>query len=158
MCAPETGKLFRIKYCINGCLKPLAILAIFALLASCADHAVKREPAHAIVLQIAGVEIYNGLPYSIQNVMILVPESGQFMSCGQILPDSACSTSFPLQTYQGNGVQVSWKEKGVEHSTAEFKLELPVTAINGQMAYIKVEVFDAGQAGAKLVLLDPEAP
>jgi hypothetical protein len=90
--------------------------------------------------------------------MILVPESGQFVSCGQILPLSSCSTSFPLQTYQGNGAQVSWKEQGVEQITAVFKLDPPATAINGQMAYIKVEVFDAGQAGAKLILLDPEAP
>ncbi|HKX55217.1 MAG TPA: hypothetical protein VJN01_03915 [Xanthomonadales bacterium] len=105
-------------------------------------------------LQIAGVEIYNGLPYSVQDVSILVPLSGEFVSCGQILPDSSCSTTFPARDYRESPAQVSWTEHGVQHSTKPFKLKAPLGATAGQGAYIRVEVFASGQAGAKLLMLE----
>jgi len=123
------------------------------LFAACATKTAKNDPDDFTILQIAGVEIYNGLSYSIQDVTIKIPDSGDFVSCGEVLPASSCATSFPLREYMGNKVQVSWKENGQEFSTAEFRLTPPATAIAGQEAYIRVEVFAAGQAGAKLVLL-----
>jgi hypothetical protein len=109
-------------------------------------------------LQIAGVEIFNALPYSVQDVSILAPLTGDFVSCGQILPNSSCSTSFPARDYRENPVQVSWKEHGQPHSTPEFKLDAPDSARDGQSAFIKVEVFAAGEAGARLILLEADTP
>lgn len=131
------------------------MLLIAMLLAACTTKTAKNDNDQDdfTILQIAGVEIYNGLSYSIQDVIIKVPVSGDFVSCGEVLPASSCATSFPLREYQGNKVQVSWKENGQEFSTAEFRLTPPDSAIAGQEAYIRVEVFAEGQAGAKLVLL-----
>jgi hypothetical protein len=128
------------------------------LLISCQAQPRPQESAAGPELQITGVEIYNGLPYSVQDVNILVPSSGDFVSCGQILPDSSCSTTFPARDYRESPVQVSWTEHGLPHSTKPFKLASPSDAKAGQGAYIRVEVFASGQAGAKLLLLDSDLP
>lgn len=125
------------------------------VLSACAARGTGREHLTGPVLQIAGVEIYNGLPYSVHDVVILVPSSGDYVSCGQILPDTSCSTTFPARDYRENPVQLSWTEHGVPQSTKPFKLGAPSGAKSGQGAYIRVEVFAAGQAGAKLLLLEP---
>jgi hypothetical protein len=111
---------------------------------------------HGPVLQIKGVEIYNGLAYPVKDVVILVPASGEFVSCGNILPESSCSTSFPARDYRETPVQVSWTELGKPHNTPEFTLAAPAAARDGEIAYIRVEVFAAGQAGARLVSLPPQ--
>jgi len=129
---------------------------ILFLATACATHPAAKQPAAGPGLQIAGIEIHNALSSIVQDVTILVPASGEFVSCGQILPDSSCSTSFPVRDYRESAVQVSWKEQGEPHSMPAFKLEAPATASEGQRAYIRVEVFASGQAGAKLVLLDDE--
>jgi hypothetical protein len=108
-------------------------------------------------LQISGVEIYNALAHSVNDVIIRVPSTGEYVSCGHILPDSSCSASFPARDYRDTPVQVGWTEKGEPHQTPEFKLEAPAAAIEGEMAYIRVEVFASGQAGARLVLWSSEA-
>jgi hypothetical protein len=116
-----------------------------------------REPTGPL-LQIVGIEIHNALPYTIQDVTILIPESGDFVSCGQVLPDSSCSTSFPVRDYRETAAQLNWKEQGEPRQTAPFILEAPETASEGQQAYIRVEVFSKGQAGAKLLLLEEQIP
>jgi hypothetical protein len=132
----------------------LAFACSLALATACTSGPALKVQPNGPLLQIAGIEIYNGLSYTVQDVVILVPVSGDYVSCGQILPDSSCSTSFPVRDYRENAVQVSWKEQGEPHSMAPFKLEAPTTASEGQQAYIRVEVFAAGQAGAKLILLE----
>lgn len=119
---------------------------------ACASGPEALELPSGPTLQIVGIEIYNALPFTVQDVTILVPLTGDYVSCGQILPDSSCSTTFPVRDYRDTPVQVSWKEQGEPHSTAPFKLNAPAGAIEGQQAYIRVEVFSAGQAGAKLIL------
>ncbi len=139
-------------------MRRLGILLACTLLAvACTGGQVGKVRALGPALQINGVEIYNALSYSVQDVSILAPETGEFVSCGEILPASSCSTSFPARDYRENPVVVSWKEHGQAHSTAEFKLDAPVSASDGQSAYIRVEVFEAGQAGATLVLQKPHS-
>jgi hypothetical protein len=133
------------------------MLLVAMLFAGCATKTAKNDQDDFTMLQIAGVEIHNGLAYAIQDVIIKVPASGDFVSCGAVLPESSCATSFPLRDYRGNKVQVIWKEHGQEFSTAEFRLTPPASSKPGQEAYIRVEVFAEGQAGAKLVLLQARA-
>jgi hypothetical protein len=129
---------------------------ILLLVTACAARPAANVPVSGPGVQIAGIEIHNALSAVVQDVTILVPATGEYVSCGQILPESSCSTTFPLRDYRESAVQVSWKEEGKPHSTPAFKLEAPATAIDGQRAYIRVEVFASGQAGAKLILLDDE--
>lgn len=128
------------------------------MLTACAATQTSQGLRAGPALQIAGVEIHNGLPYSVHDVSILVPSSGDFVSCGQILPDTSCSTKFPLRDYREFPMQISWTEHGLPHSTKPFKLSPPADALAGQGAYIRVEVFASGQAGAELLMLKPDQP
>ncbi len=132
----------------------LIIVGVLWMLLACAPQSPKTEQPAGPLLQITGIEIHNALPYTIQDVTILIPESGDYVSCGQVLPDSSCSTTFPVRDYRQTAVQLSWKERGEPHSTAPFILEAPTSAADGQKAYIRVEVFGKGQAGAELLLPD----
>ncbi len=134
----------------------LTFMGILGLMAGCGPHLPRSELAASPHLQITGIEIHNALPYIVHDVTILVPVSGDYVSCGQILPDSSCSTSFPVRDYRETAVQISWKEHGEPQSTAPFILKAPIDANNGEQAYIRVEVFGKGQAGAELLLLDAE--
>lgn len=143
---------------VNSGWRAITGFIVMLVLAACMPqprpNALKAGPD----LQITGVEIYNGLPYSVHDVSILVPLSGDFVSCGQILSDSSCSTTFPARDYRESPVQLSWTEHGVPHSTKPFTLKAPDNALPGQDAYIRVEVFAAGQAGATLLLLETGTP
>lgn len=134
----------------------LTIAGVLCLLSACGAPAPKPEQPTGPLLLITGIEIHNALAYTVQDVTILVPVSGDYVSCGQILPDSSCSTSFPLRDYRETAVQLSWKEQGESHNIAPFILKAPTSAVQGQQAYIRVEVFAKGQAGAKLILLDDQ--
>ncbi|HET6564393.1 MAG TPA: hypothetical protein VFG52_03175 [Xanthomonadales bacterium] len=138
--------------------KTLVVVFCSLSLMTCASQRDDERKLAGPALQIAGVEIYNGLAYSIQDVSILVPESGDYVSCGQILPDSSCSTTFEVRDYRENPVQVLWTEHGEPQSTKPFTIKAPEDALAGQDAYIRVEVFGPGQAGAKLLLMDPGVP
>lgn len=138
--------------------KTLALVFCSLLWVACATQHDGDKPLTGPVLQIAGVEIYNGLTYSIHDVSILVPSSGDYVSCGQVLPDSSCSTTFQVRDYRENPVQVQWTEHGEPQSTKPFTIKAPENALAGQDAYIRVEVFAPGQAGAKLLMMDTGDP
>jgi hypothetical protein len=82
--------------------------------------------------------------------MIDVPATGTFAGCGNILPRSACSTTFQQIDYRGNALVVSWREYGELRSTDEFVIEVPDSAVAGDAFSVEVIVFAPGQAGARL--------
>ncbi len=138
--------------------KTLLLVLTGVALAGCAVRGEHAKTSPGPALQITGVEIHNSLVYPVQDVTILVPATGEYVSCGQIFPRTSCSTTFPARDYRENPVQLSWKEYGQPRSTKPFTLKAPTGAQEGQAAYIRVEVFAAGQAGANLLLVDPEQP
>ena len=138
--------------------KTLGLVLCSLSLVACTTQQNGEKQIAGPVLQIAGVEIYNGLAYSIQDVSILVPSSGEYVSCGQVLPDSSCSTTFQVRDYRENPAQVHWTEHGEPQSTKPFTIKAPENATEGQEAYIRVEVFAPGQAGAKLLMMDTGIP
>jgi hypothetical protein len=134
------------------------LLAAGLAFAGCAAQGDRPKTSSGPALQITGVEIHNSLVYPVRDVTILVPATGEYVSCGQIYPETSCSTTFPARDYRDNPVQLSWKEYGQSQSTRPFTLKAPASAREGQAAYIRVEVFAAGQAGANLLLVEPETP
>ena len=100
---------------------------------------------------IGGVIIRNELPFSVTDVQLLVPASGNFVGCGNILARSQCSTTFPERNYQANAVVITWKERGQSHSTGEFVIKIPEKFDLNRSARLEVIIFNMGQAGAKLV-------
>lgn len=130
-------------------LLTLALTSLMLMACAAAPTKTVDEPVHAF--EIDGIEIRNELTIGITDVEILVPQTGDFVGCGNIVARTSCSTSFPGQQYQGHKVLVTWKERGIPHSTPKFVLTPPQVLGSGHPIWIEVSIFAPGQAGARLV-------
>jgi hypothetical protein len=84
-------------------------------------------------------------------VRLLVPVTGNFVSCGNIPPGSMCSTSFPEAVYTGNPVEITWSQGGQIHSTGQFALQLPIDVDVQKPAIVSVVISGPGSAGALII-------
>jgi uncharacterized protein YceK len=121
------------------------------LVAGCSAVQTESRAGSAAGIHVEGIIIQNGLYYPVTDVMVEVPATGAFAGCGNIIQRSECRTSFPARDYGGSAVVVSWKEHGSAHQTDPFVVKLPETAVPGDVFWLEVVVFSAGQAGARLV-------
>jgi hypothetical protein len=82
---------------------------------------------------------------------LLVPITGNFVSCGNISPGSMCSTTFPGAGYEGNPVEITWSQGGQIHSTGQFVLELPDKIDMDRSAAVHIVIAGPGSAGAVII-------
>jgi hypothetical protein len=129
----------------------VALLGAAALLQGCATALTGGADGNRPEVVIAGVEIRNELAYPVTDVMIEVPATGAFAGCGNLLPRTACSNAFEGVDFRSNAVLVRWKERGADHSTGEFVIEIPADLQPGKPAVIEAVIFAPGEAGARLV-------
>lgn len=147
-CSAKTGHVARVRSWISGCL-------CLVLLGACAAKGNAPGPAYGNPsggVEIGGVRIVNQLKQGVTEARILVLQSGNFVSCGNILPGTVCSTSFPGRAYEGGQLRITWKERGVAKATPDFVLKTKAFSGLGKALWIEVVIFAPGQAGAKLVL------
>ncbi len=114
------------------------------LLSACASRSA--EPVTA--LQIEGLLIENSTQMWLSAVRILVPATGNFVSCSTITPQSKCSTTFPETSYTGNPVEITWNQGGQAHSSGVFVIQLPADLNYEKPARILVVIAGPGLAGA----------
>ena len=131
--------------------KFLALSLTTALLLACASGPEENNPP----LQIQGMVIENQTPMWISAVRLLVPVTGNFVSCGNIPPESMCSTTFPETAYTGNPVEVTWSQGGQIHSTGQFTVRLPEQLIEDSPGVVRVVIIGPNSAGA-FILQHPE--
>ena len=117
------------------------------LLSACAVEPVDRAPP----LQLEGMVIENQTQMWVSAVRLLVPVTGNFVSCGNIPPGSMCSTTFPETAYTGNPVEITWSQGGQIHSTGQFALQLPEDLDKDRPAAVRVVITAPGSAGAVIV-------
>ena len=108
---------------------------------------VKQAP----LLQIDGMLIENQTLMRVTAVRLLVPVTGNFVSCGNIAPNSMCSTTFPETAYTGNPVEITWSQDGQIHSTGEFVLDLPDGLDENRPALVQIVIVGPGSAGALII-------
>ena len=126
----------------------LALTCFCTLLSlACAPRPADRAPQ----LQIDGMLIENQTQMRVSAVRLLVPTTGNFVSCGNISPRSMCSTTFPEASYTGNPVEITWSQGGQIHSTGEFILELPGDLVENKPAVVHIVILAPGSAGAMIV-------
>ena len=121
----------------------LFILSMFA----CASAPVDSAPP----VQIAGMVMQNKTQMYISAVRLLVPATGNFVSCGNIPPESRCSTTFPEAAYTGNPVEITWSQGGQIHSTGQFVVQLPGDLDRKKPAMVHIVISGPGLAGALIV-------
>ncbi len=133
--------------CRSGNLFFMAVS--LCLLLACSTAKENQPKATGIVID--GVVIRNELALTVTEVTLLVPASGNFVSCGNIMARSECSTTFPGRDYYANEVVITWKEYGDPQSTDEFVISIPDSIDRNRPVRLEVIIFNRGQAGAKLV-------
>jgi len=130
----------------------LVITGLGALcLSACAATVVETEPP----VQIGGMVMENQTQMYVTAVRLLVPVTGNFVSCGNIPPGSMCSTTFPETTYTGNPVEITWSQAGQIHSTGQFAIQLPGDLDVKRPAMVLIVLSGPGLAGA-LIVQPPE--
>ena len=102
-------------------------------------------------LQIGGMVIKNQTQAWVSAARLLVPVTGNFVSCGNISPGSMCSTTFPETGYTGNPVEITWSQGGQIHSTGQFVLQLPEQLDREKPVLVQVVITGPTSAGAVLV-------
>ena len=141
----------QVFFCRNRCLASAIKVSFIGLMvlifASCAPQSVNK----AAGLQISGLVIENQTQMWVSAAQLMVPATGRFVSCGNISPQSMCSTGFPETDYTGNPVQITWSQAGQIHSTAEFVLDPPEDLDIGKPAVVRVVITAPGAAGAVIV-------
>ena len=126
----------------------LACLCIMPL-AACSTGPVERNPS----VEISGVVIENRTLMYISAVRLMVPVTGNFVSCGNISPESMCSTTFPGSAYAGDPVEITWSQGGEIYSTGPFEMGLPNEFDASRPAMVRVVITGPGAAGA--IILQP---
>lgn len=123
----------------------MGLCSIFLL--ACAARSVDTAPP----LQIEGMVIENQTQMWVSAVRLLVPITGNFVSCGNIPPGSMCSTTFPETDYTGNPVEITWSQIGQIHSTGQFVVQLPGDLDEDRPAVVHIVIAGPGSAGAVIV-------
>ena len=126
----------------------LAIMGFFGIwLLACAAKPVDETPP----VQITGMVMENQTQMYVSAVRLLVPVTGNFVSCGNIPPGSMCSSTFPEAAYTGNPVEITWSQGGRIHSTGQFVVQLPSDLDNDIPAQVHIVISGPGLAGAMIV-------
>lgn len=126
----------------------LVMTGLFSLcMFACAAAPVDR----ALPVQIAGMVMQNQTQMYISAVRLLVPATGNFVSCGNIPPGSMCSTTFPEAVYTGNPVEITWSQGGQIHSSGQFAVQLPGDLDRNKPAQVHIVISGPGLAGALIV-------
>ena len=120
-------------------------LCVLSLMA-CVTRPVNTSP-----IQIEGMAIENQTQMWVSAVRLLVPVTGNFVSCGNISPGSMCSTTFPESSYTGNPVEITWSQGGQIHSTGQFVVQLPEDIDENRAAVVRVVIAGPGSAGAVII-------
>ncbi len=99
---------------------------------------------------INGLELFNFGQAYVTAVRVLVPATGQFVSCGNVAPRARCASGFPEQRYSGNPIEITWSEGGNIHSTGELRLELSEDVIDAGEAVVRIYITAPGSAAAEM--------
>ena len=101
-------------------------------------------------IEISGLIIRNKTDVRIDDIKLKVEKTGAVVTCTTIPPDSDFSTEFPLKRYQGNAVDVFWKQNGRAFMSLDLHAEVPDDLDTSLSAIAAVEIDSDGTANARL--------
>jgi hypothetical protein len=123
---------------------------VLALAAACqALPETAATPAERV--EIRGLVIQNRSYAALSEVILLVLPTREFISCGNIPIRGQCATTFPLREYQGNEIEIRWREGSREWSTGTFTVERRAGLDYSMPALVRVVITPAGTAATELI-------
>lgn len=120
--------------------------ALALLLGACATTGDAPEP-----LLVRGLEFENRSRTAVTSIQLLVPATGNFVSCGRIAPGARCAARFPEVSYAGHPIEVKWIQGGAEWTTGATPLNISSEARAAGAGEVRVVVISPGSAGVVLV-------
>ena len=129
----------------------LAVWIPAVLLSACAYSPAQEAEPLAGGIEIRGLRIMNRSFGMVTQVELLVTKTGEFISCGNIPMRGVCSTTFPLRQYEGNQIEIRWKQGASEWSTGEFVVESNQLLDPMRPAQVEVIINAQGLAPTQLV-------
>lgn len=133
-------------------------MGLLALLVSCAANGpTPGSTLGAAPLRIDGVVFENRARTAVDSIQLLVPATGNFVSCGRIAAGALCSARFPDVDYRGHPVEVKWMQGGAEWTTGVVGLSVSGDVEAAGLGVVRVVVVAPGSAGIVLVAEDPGA-
>ena len=128
----------------------LWLFFLFAwVMAGCAAAPRPPDTSDLPELLIGGLIMENRTTAYIQAARLLVPVTGQFVSCSNIAPGTRCATAFPERRYSGNAFEITWSQSGNIWSTGELWLEPSAEHVEAGDAWVRVIIAGPGAAGAE---------
>jgi hypothetical protein len=136
----------------NSGVGPVLLLMVILMGMVGCTGMVSHEPAPETAgIEIRGLRIQNQSFSMVTEVMLLVTRTGEFISCGNIPMRGECSTTFPLRQYEGNQIEIKWKQGGSEWSTGEFVVKASDRIDPTRPAIVRVLITAQGLAPTELV-------
>lgn len=139
----KNGHVVRVYIMLKWLLTGLCTLSLIA----CASPFVDDTPP----LKLEGLVFNNQTRMWVSAVRLLVPLTGNFVSCGNISPESRCATTFPETDYTGNPIEITWSQGGQIYSTGQFVIQLPDDLDPERPAAVQIVITGPGSAGAMIV-------
>lgn len=126
-----------------------ACLSLALVLCGCAATSAPAEREDLPELLIGGLVMENRTTAYISAARLLVPATGQFVSCSNIAPGTSCATAFPEQRYSGNAFEITWSQSGNIWSTGELRVEPSAELVEIGEAWVRVVIAGPGAAGVE---------
>ena len=102
-------------------------------------------------IEIGGLVFRNNTLARVENVKLVVEKTRKVVSCGYILAGKDFSTTFPIRTYQGNSIRMSWVHQGKLWKTEDFYAEIPEKLIPDKPATVLITIGNQGFVTAQFV-------
>jgi hypothetical protein len=128
-----------------------ALTAGMIALATACQSLPQAAPTDMERTQIRGLVIQNRSYAALSEVMLLVLPTREFVSCGNIPIRGQCATTFPVREYQGNEIEIRWREGGGEWFSDRFRVERRAGLDYSMPVRVRVVVSPAGTAVTELV-------
>ncbi len=126
----------------------LVAVLLSGVLSACASGGGKSSSR---LVRIDGLRFENRSRTPVSDIQLLLPATGEFVSCGHIAPGATCASRFPAVAYDGSPLQITWTQSGSAWSTGEVRLTPDAIIRAAGVAEVRVVVLAPGSAGAVLV-------
>ena len=115
------------------------------LVSGCALHNAISTPV------VEGFIFHNQTRGTINNVHVKVPDTGEIAFCSHIPPGGICASTIRARRYQGNSVNVDWKQGGKDLTVRKLALGRLDKKFQGESVRVLMTFGIGGSISVRLI-------